>query len=222
MKARIIVVSITLLCGLGVANALGTSSDAPDQTTAPRAYVDNSGLDHSVTSCNSAFLTLDVGPSLAGLPLIHEEDVCSDPEPVRSQVAGGRVDPESLGRSRFALRVYGKCEATTETGCAPPLQIQSWPACERSAADYTFGAPERRLEPTEVVDVRGVPGRFYGNDRLEISTGAVTVVIFGDSRELVLTAADALRSAPGSPDKVDSSGELPAPVRGAQDGTLPC
>ena len=91
-----------------------------------------------------------------------------------------------------------------------------------SCCGSAFGAPEQTLEPTEVVDVRGVPARFYGNDRLEVSTGAVTVVLFGDSREVFLNAAEALRSTADSPEKIGSSAELPAPVRGAQDGTLAC
>src|SRR5688500_7675452 len=109
-----------------------------------------------------------------------------------------RVDPDSLSRSHLRISIYGHCTPRSDAGCAPPLQIQTWPACERSPADYTIGEPEEPLRPSDIGTIRGVPARFYGNHRLELSTGDVTVVIFGRSRDLLVAAAQTLRTTPGS------------------------
>jgi hypothetical protein len=162
----------------------------------------------------------DAGEGVEGLALAHRDALCSDPRPVRSETAGGDIDPDSYLRSHYTLAVYGTCTADSETGCAPPLQIQTWPACERSPADYTVGG--KPLEPTDVLRIRGAPARFYGDNRLEISTGDSTVVIFGDSRELLLRAADALRTRSGSRRAVGPGAQLPEPTPGAEDGSLPC
>lgn len=39
-------------------------------------------------------------------------------------------------RANFASLIYGDCEASSDAGCAPPLEIQTWPACERNAGTY--------------------------------------------------------------------------------------
>ena len=89
-------------------------------------------------------------------------------------------------------------------------------------ADVGIGPAVVALALTEVLDVRGVPARFYGDNRLEISTGDVTVVMFGDSRKILMNAAAALRTRPGSPSEVGPDQRLPAPVAGAEEGTLSC
>lgn len=178
----------------------------------------------SYKSCDAPFQSYDLGPQLGGYSLENRDATCSAPEPVRSQAAGGGIDPDSLMRVHYRSSIYGTCKVTSDTGCAPPLEVQVWPACERSPADYTFGEPghESTLKPTEIATVRGVPARFYREGRVELSTGDVTVVIFGNSRELVLSAAQGLRSEGGAPNRVSADQALPAPVRGAQEGTLPC
>ena len=70
--------------------------------------------------------------------------------------------------------------------------------------------------------MRGVPARFYGEGRLELSAGDVTVVLFGRSREQLLDAAKQLRTEAGAPRRVGPGQELPQPARGPQDGTLSC
>jgi hypothetical protein len=51
---------------------------------------------------------------------------------------------------------------------------------------------------------------------------AATVVIFGQDTDQLLAAAAALRSPPASPLKAAPGEVLPAPVPGAQNGTLEC
>jgi hypothetical protein len=220
LRTRALIATIAVAgttAGLVASGAGGQSSPPP---AVEQAILDQAALDHSLKGCDSRLEEFDVGPSLAGLERVHREVVCTDPQPVRTQAAGGEIDPNSLGRGHFVASVYGTCKATSDGGCAPPLQIQTWPACERSAADYTMEG--QRLQPTDVLEVRGAPARFYGDDRLELSIRNVTVVVFGDSRDLVLSAAKALRTTPGSPKRVDPGEAFPAPVLGAQDGTLHC
>jgi hypothetical protein len=106
----------------------------------------------------------------------------------------------------------------------PPLEVQSWPACERSAADYNAGPPgaAQRIEPVAVAELRGVPARFYGDGSVELSAGAVTIFIFGHSREDLVAAAGDLRTEPTAPVSVSQRESLPPPVSGAQSGTLSC
>ncbi len=113
--------------------------------------------------------------------------------------------------------IYGTCKPTSETGCAPPFEVQVWPACARSLSMYdgSLGSP-----PIERTTIRGVPAAFLENgERLEIQTGTVTIVIFARARDEALRIANALQGlnvnqAAGKP--------LPMPAKAALDGTLSC
>jgi hypothetical protein len=112
--------------------------------------------------------------------------------------------------------IYGTCTPTSETGCAPPIEVQVWPACVRNLSMYgSPGAPA-----TESTTVRGAPAAFLENgERLEIQTGTVTIVIFASSRDEALRIASALR---GLNAAVAAGRPLPAPANGALAGTLSC
>ena len=122
----------------------------------------------------------------------------------------------------FVSFVYGDCVAHDEQGCAPPLEIQVWPACKRNLALYdssaqVSAAPEAPVP--EPATVRGVQAAFFrDDDRLELQTGRSTVVVFGGSRSRVLEVAAALRPVGTSA----STTPLPAPSPGAVAGTLSC
>ena len=55
--------------------------------------------------------------------------------------AGDNVDGLSLtavvrgGDAGYVSFVYGDCEAADDAGCAPPAEVQVWPACLRHLAD---------------------------------------------------------------------------------------
>jgi len=122
--------------------------------------------------------------------------------------------PPGRGLASF---VYGSCDPTGDTGCAPPLEVQVWPACRRNPSSYELapGVPMPRREDT----VRGVPAAFYEDGlRLELSTGSVTVVIFGEHEQIV-RAAQALR---GFNSSQVHEADLPPPAPGAVEGTLAC
>ena len=116
--------------------------------------------------------------------------------------------PDALPvRANYVDFIYGTCEPAegSEGRCAPPLSVQVWAACERNPMSYS---PLAGQEPP--IEIRGVPAYFYeGGRRLELSTGASTVVIFASGREDALAAADALV---GINNPVTRDGNFPPPA----------
>ncbi len=92
--------------------------------------------------------------------------------------------------------VYGDCHATSEQGCAPPVEVQIWPACVRNLTMYAPSGPAplpRALLPVQAT-VRGVPAAFFEEfHRLELQTGISTIVIFGRGYDDVVRIAQGLR-----------------------------
>jgi hypothetical protein len=120
--------------------------------------------------------------------------------------------------TNFVSFIYGDCVALSDSGCAPPAEVQVWPACVRHLALYDTSKPET---PTpETTSVRGVPAAFFDDgQRLEIHTGRSLVVIFADSRESTLGIAKALR---GVNVAIPPEIALPPPAAGAVEGKLSC
>lgn len=120
--------------------------------------------------------------------------------------------------ARYVAFVYGDCTPDEGSGCAPPAEIQVWPACRRSLALY--GGPKPDEPGPEWTTIRGVPAvSLDDGTRLELQTGRSTVVIFADLPARARRIADALRSLNGS-ELGDSP--LPQPAPGALDGRLTC
>ena len=115
--------------------------------------------------------------------------------------------------------IYGDCPRADEGGCAPPLEVQNWPACVRNPSWYST---QQYGPAPESATIRTVPAAFFEEGtRVEIQTGISTVVIFGPSQSDVLAVANALRAVNSS--TPDQPGEpLPAPAPGSFDGTLAC
>ncbi len=230
------------------------SFHAPDYTDGPHTIgvtvTDNAGnvstSQWTVTVANSASLMMpctDQGAavnfpvySLGAVfdTLVRHQIIrtCDVPDP--ADVTAGHTRENSVTVS------YGDCvadqpDANHEAhGCIPPLQIQTFPACERNSALYrvdTEGTPMPRTDTT----VRGVPAAYFddsdtgGASRLEIYTGSVTVVLFGpDVLELLAAAQSMLPTLPNPFTDLDplihtpTTAPLLAPVSGALDGTLTC
>jgi hypothetical protein len=89
--------------------------------------------------------------------------------------------------------VYGDCRPVSyDSGCAPPAEIQVWPADARNLDSYDSSAPG--APAPEQTRIRGSPAAFFdGGTRLEIYTSRSTVVVFSHPRTRVLAIADALR-----------------------------
>lgn len=139
--------------------------------------------------------------------------------------AGDRVDGLPLvavlrrdDTARYVSFVYGDCTPGDDAGCAPPAEIQIWPACRRHLGLYGGSPPVGSA--AERTTIRGVPAVSLDEGTLvEIQTGRSTVVVFADSRPRALRIAGALRALNGS----GSVGKpLPEPVAGALEGSVVC
>lgn len=169
------------------------------------------------------FEIYSAGPSVAGLPLAEADRTCESRVPAAERPAN------------YMTYLYGHCEIVAgSTGCAPPLQVQTWPACQRSLADYTFeGEPEpyTKLPSRGGAEVYEID--FVSGPRIEVYTESSTVVVFAADRHLALEAVDQL--IPGDEDRppmttaeqmrgVQKQPKQPLqmPVNGAIEGKLPC
>jgi hypothetical protein len=116
----------------------------------------------------------------------------------------------------FVSFVYGDCTPGDDAGCAPPAEIQVWPACRRNLAFYD-GSPATGSVATTI---RGVPALTLDDGtHLELQTGRSTVVVFADSSTRALRVAQALRSLNGS---VPLGASLPQPAPGALEDKPTC
>ncbi|HMI99454.1 MAG TPA: hypothetical protein VK488_06450 [Gaiellaceae bacterium] len=154
------------------------------------------------------------GDKVAGLPLtaVNREPVTAPPgTPTAPKIRKAR------GVSSFEFD-YGSCVVPSgaEGSCSLPLNIQVWPACAHYPALYRQGLGSPVPRKTRI---RGVPAAYFeGGYRLEVQTGASTIVIFG-KRARMRAAVAALE---GLNVNVAPGQRLPPPVPGALDGSLPC
>ena len=112
----------------------------------------------------SGFPLYSLGTQFEDLPLTAIVRVFGKPL-VRAR--GGRAVPDN--RTNHMNFIYGTCAALGgEGGCAPPLTVQIWPACDRTLQDYFYntrdGGPSRLYE---LVTIRGVPTAKF-SDMLEL------------------------------------------------------
>ena len=104
----------------------------------------------SQRDCRMPFPEYDAGPEVGG---IRRETVVT-----------------SCSRRPNVTYIYGTCHATSETGCSPPLEVQTWSYCHRK------------------------PHRGSGTD-FGVRRGPVTVVIFATDARLARQALPLLRKA---------------------------
>jgi hypothetical protein len=118
--------------------------------------------------------------------------------------------------AEYVSFVYGDCVPQSGAGCAPPIEIQVWPACRRHLGLYESShGPD-----LDRVTVRGVPAAVLdGGTRLELQTGRSTIVVFADSCQRLSRIAKDLRSVDS---RIASGAPLPPPAPGAVDGQLAC
>lgn len=159
------------------------------------------------------FPVYSLGSSFDDLPLTAVLRQCENPG----------LDA-SLGidaRGNSVSYIYGACDPPLgEGGCAPPLEIQVWPACERSVSDYDMDLPPRldRLRGAPTAEIAG---------RVEIYSNS-TIVVFSPDPELARRAAAAVQplaanSAPSNiPPVTEKRDSLPPPDPESLSGKLEC
>lgn len=188
-------VLICVLVALGIAGGALVSQRAGGDS--PRG---NSSL--AEARAFTEYPLYNAGDEVAGLPLSY----------VLKQPAG-KTDSVTVSF------MYGDCVAAEDdAGCAPPIEIQNWPACVRNPSLYKgqggFGPTPRETT------VRGAPAAFFEDgQRIDVQTGTTTVVVFGRSESEVAAVAGALR---GVNNGVSETDPLPAPAPGAIEGALAC
>jgi hypothetical protein len=237
-RGRLIALALGLVAtgavGILVAGAIGQSDDAG---TADFFLLPGQSAGPETPSIEvSSDTTTDLPAGANWLPCTGRSEPLNFPDfSVRSEFLGIRLSwvvrlcitypnsPNTI-RPNYIAYLYGTCE-----GCAPPLQIQSYPACERSLADYQVdeNTPYPHAEP-QTLPGGAVQVSFDGRTRVEIYTGQSTIVISGDDPELVARAAQSLsrdQAAPAvaTPTASDeTAAEFPPPANGAISGDLQC
>ena len=103
--------------------------------------------------------------------------------------------------------IYGTCDASSDAGCAPPLEVQNWGICQRFPALYPGSTPQ-------TTTIRGAETTPAGGG-LDVYTGRTTVVIYGKDPASVVP----LLRRVGEDEPAET---LPPPVPGAIEGKLPC
>jgi hypothetical protein len=164
------------------------------------------------------FQIFSAGPSVGGVRLNSVERGCGEATFADEQPAN------------FVNYIYGHCEISEGAdGCLPPLEIQTWPACQRALADYSYdGEPMsyRRLptdDGAEAVEI-------LLDGRVEVYTGESTVVIFSEDPAMTEKALTLLQSQERGQTPASQVGEIEAepkhgltpPAAGATEGELPC
>jgi hypothetical protein len=209
---RVSLAGFALVVASAVAIGVGVATNAEGRDPLPSFRPAASDFTPQTVRDFAGFPLYSLGTQFEDLPLTAIVRVDQKPT---LKARGGVGIPDN--RPNHVTFIYGTCGG----GCVPPLQVQIWPACDRALQDYYWnvpgGGPSR---PFELVRVRGVPAaRFAG--MLEIYSGRVTIVVFGDAA-LSARAAQSLRSANALAEDVSAGESLPPPVPGAMKGKLEC
>ncbi|MGH9893454.1 MAG: hypothetical protein ACREA0_15990 [bacterium] len=109
-------------------------------------------------------------------------------------------------RANYVSYLYGECIAGDDQGCAPPIEVQTWPASERNKATLTPAPFETQVSGTDTT-VSGLPATWYEDGkRLEIYRPDATIVVFGDDSARIDRFAVALVQGPGVLDELSVYG----------------
>lgn len=103
------------------------------------------------------------------------------------------------GRANYVSYVYGDCNpAGRDEGCAPPIEIQSWPAAEVTKQMFASATPDGQPHPGTDTKIGGMPATKYeGGEHLVIFRPQSTVMIFGRSAVRVERFAQKAAAAQG-------------------------
>lgn len=167
------------------------------------------------------FDVFSAGPAVAGVPMTAALRRCDD---------GALADEVTANDLTY---VYGECQSQVEGegGCLPPLQIRSYPACQRTYVDYSFeGKPLPYTELPPINGAKVIEIEFLADHRIEIYTGDSTIVISAADWSLAEAALEQLRAQPpGTPPATSASslaqgsqGSLEPPLKAAIEGDLQC
>jgi hypothetical protein len=146
-----------------------------------------------LVACGSA--THDAAPLAGGLTLGEAQEFDEFPLVYAGEWVDGLPLVAIVRRedtANYVSFVYGDCRPLTpDGGCAPPAEVQVWPASRRDPSSYDA---VRGRSPPELTRIRGSPAAFFdAGTRLEIYTAEVTIVVFARTPARLARIADALR-----------------------------
>jgi hypothetical protein len=165
-----------------------------------------------VSGDTAPFAHYYLGESFESLPLTGRSYDCGRPS----------KPPGPIARPNFADYLYGDCEPPPDGGCAPPLEVQTTPACDRWWGQYNLGFPDEPIVRPKLRKKRGVPSARLDDSAIELYTDDVTVTVYADDLARARRAVAALRRAPDSPAGADAGEPLPHPITGALRGRIGC
>jgi hypothetical protein len=216
-RRRLALALAGLGCAVGVPIAAVTAQEHdPGTAKGPEVEAtvgDRPAASKQVLECTGAqepanFRIYSAGREFDGLPLTTVIRRCDNADP--------------MGSANYVSYIYGTCTPQpapgkdyVDSGCAPPLEIQTWPSCERTFGHYQ-GSARARMRP----ELRGVPVAEV-DDWVELYTADSTVVVFGTDPERVERAIAAVQplergASPATfPPRLQRATSLPAPEPGA-------
>jgi hypothetical protein len=215
---RVTLVGFALVVASAVAIGVGVAMNAEGQDPLPRFRPDLSDFTPQTVRDFAGFPLYSLGTQFEDLPLTA---IVRVDQKSTLKARGGFGIPDN--RPNHVTFIYGTCGG----GCVPPLQVQIWPACDRTLQDYYYSDNVRGARgdvpsrPYKLVTVRGVPAAQF-SDMLEIYSGTVTIVIFGETARQQQRAAESLVPANILAGSVSARDRLPPPVPGAMKGKLKC
>jgi hypothetical protein len=193
--------TIVVLAVAGGALGLSQLVQAGPPQTPPGTYYDAVAGSPALPCHDSTGRPVDgpefsLGASFERHQKSHEERRCDEPGPV--------------GRANYHSVIYGDCQATADHGCAPPVEIQTYPACERNPSSYRL-TPEGDAVPHQDARVAGFPAAWFEDGRrLEVYLKDATIVIFGENRGQLTRAAAQLHREQSNPNTAQVSCPAPA------------
>jgi hypothetical protein len=200
-----------ILAGLACAIALGTAALVAGSSGGRPSDAQAATILDQLVTCNGVQIPIvgavSLGNVLAGLPLTSATELC-DP------IAPG--EPASIP---YTSVIYGDCVATSEEGCGPPLEVQSWPECHRNLSRYTMTEADgsQGSYPHVMRTLTGAPqipiAIFDDGTRTEVYTGATSIVVFAEDPALMQQALNAV-SAVEAPINTATATRLMAAAQG--------
>jgi hypothetical protein len=182
----------SLVLATGCARVADAPSGGPTAQSSPESASGHAACTSPSEDLN--FRNQWVGASFEGLRLTTVIRYCAD------------TTPDLPTRVNYVSYLYGTCEPGPDSGCAVPLEVQSWHPKERYEELYEMAPTEHRIEKQDT-SVGGVRAAWFeGGHRLEIFHGDVTVAIFGEGRDQIERVATALVDGPSRLTELEEHG----------------
>lgn len=204
MRTRVWLPLVGAAAALGIGLAVsGQGAEATQKGRSPKA---GPGPVPSVVGCRDVPGRLDLGELDRG-ERVQRARLCEPPPEI---VMGPRGSPPPSVGVNAELAAYGTCDAGDESACAPPLQVQTWNACERNYDQYAaHPAPDGSVPAHQRARLRGVEAAIFDEGtRIELYGPKVTVVVFAPNPAAALDAVKRLRGEVGG-QSVGREADLP-------------